>query len=111
MSAEQGTTDVIAVLEGLGVAVRTVRLMRGLSLRAAADEAGVSFSTLTRIEQGEDHRVTSAIPLLRWIAAPPDYQPEDFTDEAVEFAQSIFPKTPGEATHDLTADQTEDGTP
>jgi transcriptional regulator with XRE-family HTH domain len=55
------------VLKHLPVLVRENRRRRGLSLRAAAQEAGVSFSTVARAESGEDCALSSAIALLNWL--------------------------------------------
>lgn len=73
------TADVIAVLEDLSRLVLTARTERGLTVRAAAREAGVNFSTLSRCERGDFGRdrgisLGCAVKLLRWInepAAPP----------------------------------------
>ena len=60
--------DVIDVLDNLGLSVKAVRLARGKSLREVAAKAGVSFSTVQRIESGEDCNLSNAIALLRWLA-------------------------------------------
>ena len=62
------TSDVIDVLENLGLTVKAVRLARGKSLRQVAKEAGMASSTVTRIEAGEDCALSNAVALLRWLA-------------------------------------------
>lgn len=74
MTAPLALGDVVLTLHALPGLVREHREGRGLSVRAAALEAGVSFSTLSRAERGEFGRdrgisVGCAIKLLRWIDA------------------------------------------
>lgn len=71
MSKADSYAAAIEALEALPAMLKAVRLSRGIALRGAATEAGVSFSTVTRIESGEDCTVGSALALLRWMAAPP----------------------------------------
>ena len=61
------TADVLAALDGLGVALRVVRIMRGVSLRQVARDTGLSASTVMRIEQGDDCTVSNARAVLAWI--------------------------------------------
>ncbi len=60
-------SDLTHVLTSLPLLLREARRARGLSLRAAASEAGVSFTTLTRIEHGEDAVLSNVVPVLRWL--------------------------------------------
>ncbi|PKQ24248.1 MAG: hypothetical protein CVT65_03775 [Actinobacteria bacterium HGW-Actinobacteria-5] len=69
MSADS-FASVIETLESLPATVRAIRRARGVSLRRVASESGVSFSTVTRIESGEDATVSSALALLRWAILP-----------------------------------------
>lgn len=55
------------VLASLPLIAREMRRARGISLRAAAQEVGVSFSTLHRIESGEDCVASHLIAVMRWI--------------------------------------------
>lgn len=71
MSNADSYAAAIEALEALPAALKAVRLSRGIALRGVATEAGVSFSTVTRIESGEDCTVGSALALLRWMATPP----------------------------------------
>ena len=57
-------TDVIGRLPTL---LRDARRARGLSLRAAGDEMGMSFNTVARIEQGVDCALSNAVAVLRWL--------------------------------------------
>ncbi|MFG1683531.1 helix-turn-helix domain-containing protein [Nonomuraea sp. NPDC049269] len=56
-----------AVLAALPELVREVRRARGLSLRAAGDQAGCGFNTLSRVERGMDCSLSSTLAILRWI--------------------------------------------
>jgi transcriptional regulator with XRE-family HTH domain len=58
----------VDILANLPATLRAVRTLRGQSLREVAKDAGMSFSTVTRIENGEDCALSSAIAILRWIA-------------------------------------------
>lgn len=63
-------SEILAVLDALPLIVREARRRRGLSFRGVADEAGVSFSTVMRVEEGViDCRLDSAKALLRWAAS------------------------------------------
>lgn len=55
------------VLGLLPLLVREARRARGLTIRAAADEVGLAHSSLHRIEQGEDCRLSSALLVLAWL--------------------------------------------
>ena len=70
----------LKVLDALPELLREARGARRLSLRAAGDQAGCGFNTLSRVERGMDCSLFSAIAILRWITfnqedAMPD-QPE-----------------------------------
>ena len=58
-----------SVLACLPDFVKTKRSVEGLSLRDAADEIGISFNTLYRLEQGVEVRVSAARKVLQWLAA------------------------------------------
>lgn len=77
-AAERPTpyTELADVIAALPLLVREARRARGLSLRSAAAEIGIGFATVTRIEQGEDCVLSSAVAVLRWLdqrqpATPP----------------------------------------
>ena len=70
MSAEQRPTpyaELAEVLDNMGLLLREARRARGLSFRAAAAQIGCSFSTVSRIEAGEDARWESYSAVLRWL--------------------------------------------
>lgn len=46
--------DVVYVLQNLGPALRAIRTARRLSLREVARQCGESFSTVARIEKGQN---------------------------------------------------------
>lgn len=61
----------------LGVRVREKRLDEGLSLRRAADEVQISFTTLSRVEAGHVPDLTTYRKLVRWLGiAEPAAAPE-----------------------------------
>ena len=65
-----GVLDAAAnVLENLPSMLAAQRKRRRLSLRQAADQIGVNYVTLRRIEVGRTvPRVTAAVLILRWLA-------------------------------------------
>lgn len=69
MSAEKPTPykELAQVLANLPLIFREQRRARGLSMRAAAAEIGCSFSTLHRIEHGEDCVASNLIAVMRWL--------------------------------------------
>jgi transcriptional regulator with XRE-family HTH domain len=84
------TSDKSAPAEDLDLA-RLAEMIRehrgGLSLRNAASEAGVSFSTLTRVEAGfHQPDMTSFVRLCAWMGVSPN---EFFSPIAVREEQPI----------------------
>ena len=55
------------VIASLPLLLREARRARGLSLRATAKELRISFSTVDRIERGEDCALSNAVAVLRWL--------------------------------------------
>lgn len=55
------------MLGELPTAVRVTRRARQLDLREAADQSGVSFNAIQRVEHGKDCSLSNAIKLLRWL--------------------------------------------
>jgi transcriptional regulator with XRE-family HTH domain len=55
------------VISNLPLLLREARRARGLSLRGAARELGMSFATVTRMEKGEDCALSNAVAVLRWL--------------------------------------------
>jgi transcriptional regulator with XRE-family HTH domain len=62
-------TDLLATLNEVPVAMRTVRRGRGLGLRGAAQEIGVSFATVSRVERGEEYDIGTLRRVLAWLHA------------------------------------------
>lgn len=67
--ANAETARVVDILEDLGEAIKIKRRATELSLRGLSDVTGVSFNTIFRIERGFDPRLSSVLPLLRWLFA------------------------------------------
>lgn len=64
------------VIGHLPLLLREGRRARGLSVRAAARQLGCSFSTVSRMESGEDCALSNAVAVLRWLDRPvPDGTP------------------------------------
>jgi hypothetical protein len=63
------------VLATLPLLLRAERRRRQLSVRAAAEELGMSFATVSRIEAGEDCALSNAAKVLRWLGTPPGEAP------------------------------------
>lgn len=59
-------------VEALYAALDQHRKSKKLSWRKAAEEAGVSPSTVTRIGQGKRPDVDSFAALIRWLGIPPE---------------------------------------
>lgn len=59
--------ELVEVLASLPILLREARRGRRLSIRAAAQEIGISFSTVTRIEQGEDCALSNAVVVFLWL--------------------------------------------
>lgn len=72
MSTPPPTTyaELADLLRSLPLLVREKRRRQGLSLRAAADQSGVDFSTMRRYEAGENIMLAAAIDLLVWVGQP-----------------------------------------
>lgn len=63
--------EIVAVLDGLSLILRETRRQRRLSVRAAAVEIGCSFSTVSRIEGGQDCALSNAAAVLLWVGRGP----------------------------------------
>lgn len=55
---------------GLGEALRAERRRRRQSLRDLADEIGVSFNTLSRVERGHVPELRNYERIVNWLSAP-----------------------------------------
>jgi transcriptional regulator with XRE-family HTH domain len=67
--------ELAEVLANLPLLVRERRRQQRLSVRAAAEQIGISFSTISRMENGDDMNEASLAAVLRWLAR------EDTPDE------------------------------
>ncbi len=59
--------ELAQVIASLPMLLRETRRARGLSMRAAARELSMSFSTVYRIEEGNDCALSNAVAVLRWL--------------------------------------------
>jgi len=66
-----GAESLAATLDALPEITRAARERRGLSVRAAGDEIGISFSTVSRCENGHPVDAEVAAKILRWISKQP----------------------------------------
>lgn len=65
---DDGELQVAEVLGNLPMLLRETRRSRHLSLRTAAEQIGMSFHTVSRIESGEDCALSNAVKILHWLA-------------------------------------------
>lgn len=72
LSAYSELADVLRLLPLL---LREARRARRLSVRAAASELGMSFSTVSRMEAGEDCVMSNVVAVLRWLDVVPGAPP------------------------------------
>ena len=70
-------SEMADVLSSLALLLREARRARGLSMRAAAKEIGVSFSTVHRIENGDDCVLSNAVAVFRWLNHSPALHGEE----------------------------------
>ena len=59
------------ILDSMPVILLNVRRARGVSQREAATQAGMSFSTISRMESGEEFTSTSLRAILVWLEKSP----------------------------------------
>lgn len=88
----------------LGRLVRRKRAENNLSVRQAADQANVSFSTLSRVEGGAQPDLTTFLNLCAWLEVEPSRlfpsvvdKPEDTLDEVTRHLTSDPRLSPGAA--------------
>lgn len=67
MARRRPYAEAIALLDTLPEALRDARKRRGMGLRQVADDSGVGFATIWRIERGEGCSVPTAVSLMRWL--------------------------------------------
>lgn len=58
--------------------MREKRTDEGLSVRQAANSAGISFSTLSRVEGGSQPDLVTFLNLCVWLGLPPDHFYREF---------------------------------
>ena len=63
-------TELAQVIADLPVIVRSARRMRRLSLRGAAEQIGLGFTTVQRVEAGHDMDTGTLQAILRWLDDP-----------------------------------------
>lgn len=61
-------SDLAAMCAEIPMALRVTRRTRGLSLRAAAAEIGISSATISRVESGQGYTVGHLRAILRWLS-------------------------------------------
>src|SRR4051794_11336255 len=64
-------------MEGLGAQLRARRRERRLSLRDLADEIGVSFNTLSRVERGHVPDLKNFRRIVEWLGVPAEQYLDD----------------------------------
>jgi transcriptional regulator with XRE-family HTH domain len=71
-TADQLTTygELAEVIDNLPLLVRERRRQMRLSVRSAAAQIGMSFSTVSRLENGADLNGENLAAILRWLDAP-----------------------------------------
>jgi uncharacterized protein YerC len=62
--------ELATILDALPLLLREGRRYRRLSMRAAAEQMGLSFSTLSRVESGSECVLSAAVTILRWLDQP-----------------------------------------
>lgn len=67
---------------GLAAMLRTRRESLGLSMRAAAEQIGVSFSTVSRIEDGRRPELAPLMKVLDWLGMRIGWVPKGGDDDA-----------------------------
>lgn len=71
-------------IDALQHLLKTERKRRGLSLRAASDEAEVPFNTLSRVERGYLPDLANFRRIVEWLGIPPErfFQPTQLRAES-----------------------------
>lgn len=71
MSAASGRptsyAELADVIGALPLLCREARRARGLSLRTAAEQMGLSFATISRFEAGKGAELKTALTVIRWL--------------------------------------------
>lgn len=66
-AAPTAYAELAQVIDRLPMLVREARRARGVSIRAAGRQMGLSFSTVSRFENGEGVTLNNAVLVLRWL--------------------------------------------
>jgi transcriptional regulator with XRE-family HTH domain len=61
--------EIITVVDNLPVILREARRRKQASMRDVAKETGLSLTTVSRAEAGENIRTDSMTTLLKWVQA------------------------------------------
>lgn len=59
--------ELVQVLVNLPMLLHEARRARGVTLREAAKQTGLSFNTIMRMEKGTDSSMSSAIAVMNWL--------------------------------------------
>ncbi len=71
MATELSTfAEIVEVLDTLPIIMRNARRARRLSVREVARQAGLSFSTVSRMENAEEFTSVSLRAVLAWLDGP-----------------------------------------
>jgi len=62
--------DTLARLDQLPAMLKAERDRRGLSQRAAADQIGIGFSTVARVESGKWPHAPGFLAIIAWLDVP-----------------------------------------
>lgn len=66
--------EIVQVIESLPAQMADVRAKRGLSIRAAAEEANLAHMTWYHIENGDvSPAADKVVAILQWLDRQPDY--------------------------------------
>lgn len=100
---ESGEQTEILAIGDLGRMVRERREQNRQSVRQAAQEAGVSFATVTRVEDGGQPDFVTFMKLCAWLGRPPSSffravteRPQDHLEQALGHL-AADPRLPAEA--------------
>lgn len=69
--AEAPDAVIVQAIIGLPARLRAHRAARGLSMREVARDVGISFSTVHRVEHGQDYTVDNLIRLAAYLDGQP----------------------------------------
>lgn len=70
----------ISILDLLPKLMASKRQMLRLTLREVAEQVGVNYGTLSRMERGDNATLKNAVLVLKWIDTPPPGVSPDSAD-------------------------------